>query len=516
MVTLTTLRSTRQIIEPSWEDLVDAFNNVKRPGEPLRADWLAYVGSEDFGIWLFDMYGRGTDEARAAFCLVAAKAVEKVGIPPIPIPKPLQYDPQWSLYCRLEEEMALREGKTIDLSDAVPLGLGEVDKDAVDPCTRAWLELLRRESSAFRLSERGTFTMQGKSYPSLGGHISDVCVASAVYCMRRARDEIGTRLVNNTGLTGRTLAKNTANSPEAIAVPPASRLVAQEYQRRDEAAEDAIKIFESHHDFARVQVRMRERMEQATRNLPTDARTFGSKARLEHVLSLFDIRAEAFLELVSDIRSQNALMVVLESFGRVVWEEYTGWPLEVMRPASAKADAVLSKIHAKVQRWTYEGYKRLANLTAEPAQVQSVTDLSGHVPLPTPRLTMPDEVPNARDAQNTTSFEAEHCEKSEGSPEARANTAAVLSPERRMDSGATGNKRVDLLRRIVAKKTITVETWAAEHKFGRTTVYDWKAARLTGKSLKGKVSDPKIAQIERAIEDDGKALGLTTRTHDSD
>ena len=69
--------------------------------------------------------------------------------------------------------------------------------------------------------------------------------------------------------------------------------------------------------------------------------------------------------------------------------------------------------------------------------------------------------------------------------------------------------------KIVAKKNISIETWAKDHKFGRTTVFDWKALRLSGKSLKGKVSDSKSAEIEKAIEDEAKALGLPART-DSD
>jgi hypothetical protein len=40
--------------------------------------------------------------------------------------------PIWDLYCQLEEEAAQRAGKTIALSDAVPYGLGDVDRDAVE------------------------------------------------------------------------------------------------------------------------------------------------------------------------------------------------------------------------------------------------------------------------------------------------------------------------------------------------------------------------------------------------
>ncbi len=129
-----------------------------------------------------------------------------------------------------------------------------------------------------------------------------------------------------------------------------------EFQR---AVEEAIRLFESDPDFPRVQVRMRERMEEATREAPSEARGFGSGERLRFVLRLFDIRAEAFGELLSDIRRQNAFMLLLESLKRCAWQEFTGFPIEVARPASAEAEANLYTIHEKVQEWTKLGYKRL-------------------------------------------------------------------------------------------------------------------------------------------------------------
>jgi hypothetical protein len=132
-------------------------------------------------------------------------------------------------------------------------------------------------------------------------------------------------------------------------------------QQWDKAVEEAIRLFESHPDFLRVQVRMRERMAEAERSSPADARYYGTVARLQYVLTRFDLRAEAFGALVSDIQWQNAFMVMLESFERVAWEEQTGWPIEVLRPASAQADADFEAIHAKVQEWTQKSYKRLVS-----------------------------------------------------------------------------------------------------------------------------------------------------------
>jgi len=74
------------------------------------------------------------------------------------------------------------------------------------------------------------------------------------------------------------------------------------------------------------------------------------------------------------------------------------------------------------------------------------------------------------------------------------------------------DEHLNLLKMILEKRPTTLEKWAGEHKLGRTTVFDWKAGRGAGKSLKGKVSDAKITAIEKAIEDDAKALGLPTRT----
>jgi hypothetical protein len=103
----------------------------------------------------------------------------------------------------------------------------------------------------------------------------------------------------------------------------------------------------------------------------------------------------------------------------------------------------------------------------------------------------------------------------EGSPAQTATGDGVPSSD--VSKEAAGRPRiepecVDLLLKIVAEKKISIETWARDHKLGRTTVFDWKAGRVAGKSLEGKISGVKIAVIEKAIEDDAKALGLPTRT----
>jgi hypothetical protein len=78
---------------------------------------------------------------------------------------------------------------------------------------------------------------------------------------------------------------------------------------------------------------------------------------------------------------------------------------------------------------------------------------------------------------------------------------------------------VSLFLKILDKNKISIDTWATDHHLARSIVFEWKAARIAGTSLKGKVSDSKIVEIEKAIEGDAKELGLqlgpSTRT-DSD
>ncbi len=77
------------------------------------------------------------------------------------------------------------------------------------------------------------------------------------------------------------------------------------------------------------------------------------------------------------------------------------------------------------------------------------------------------------------------------------------------------DRHVRLLEAVLEKRTTTLEKWAAEHRIGRTTLFDWKSLSIAGCPLTGKVSAEKSTEIELAIEDDAKALGLLTRT-DSD
>lgn len=99
---------------------------------------------------------------------------------------------------------------------------------------------------------------------------------------------------------------------------------------------------------------------------------------------------------------------------------------------------------------------------------------------------------------------------------ARDQDSDCPEPARTSQRGGTrGDPHLSLLETILEKRFTTLEKWAREHKLGRTTVFEWKSLRSAGEPLKGKVSPEKSAAIEKAIEEDAKTLGLTTRT-DSD
>jgi hypothetical protein len=136
-------------------------------------------------------------------------------------------------------------------------------------------------------------------------------------------------------------------------------LVREAAVRRDSAIQAAGELFELDPDYPGVQVRMREQMQDAMQNAPIHARSFGAPARLEYVLNRLDIRAKAFLALVSDIRTQNAFKVLVELFWRMAIEEFCGFPPEVWQPVSGQACTNLDMIDARMHEWILQGYKRL-------------------------------------------------------------------------------------------------------------------------------------------------------------
>lgn len=141
----------------------------------------------------------------------------------------------------------------------------------------------------------------------------------------------------------------------------ASRIVKENAQRLQKQIDDAISLFETLPSFAPVQVRMRERMNEAKRALSGESKAYGRQARRPHVLLLLDIRAEEFLEFVTDIRTQNAYMAWLPSLESAALEDYTGAPPGILQPSSGDQLDFVDEISERLGHWRLEGYKRVAS-----------------------------------------------------------------------------------------------------------------------------------------------------------
>ena len=119
----------------------------------------------------------------------------------------------------------------------------------------------------------------------------------------------------------------------------------------------AMEIFESQPDYAKAQVWLSKRMEKVCRAAdPGGTLPSGSPARAELVLRLFNVRARAYLRLVSTIETQNALVVLLDSFEILAWEEFVGGYPTSIREGAPSID---QQIGARKRHWIRKGYEQL-------------------------------------------------------------------------------------------------------------------------------------------------------------
>src|SRR6185437_7941836 len=97
---------------------------------------------------------------------------------------------------------------------------------------------------------------------------------------------------------------------------------------RQQAVENAMNILKMHPDFPAAQIKILRYTEELTSNLSIRGRTCNTDERLDYAVRLLDIRAEAYLRLIADLRSQEAYMKILDEFWRRAWGEYTGFPID--------------------------------------------------------------------------------------------------------------------------------------------------------------------------------------------
>src|ERR1700680_1172230 len=84
----------------------------------------------------------------------------------------------------------------------------------------------------------------------------------------------------------------------------------------------AMSLLKVHPSFPGAQVQIHEQTKALIGDRSLEELAPGTDARMELALGIFDIRSKAYLDLVADIKSQEAYMTILGEFARAVWEQY--------------------------------------------------------------------------------------------------------------------------------------------------------------------------------------------------
>jgi hypothetical protein len=153
------------------------------------------------------------------------------------------------------------------------------------------------------------------------------------------------------------------------------------YDRRVERARilrvrEAIALLEKNPAYPSAIVQIGDKSKQLGDSISEEAKCFGSQARMEYLVKMFDISAQAFLRLVSDLETQKAFTALLDDCFRQAWERYIGYPFDNVPPIGDAA----RPIEQRVRYWALEGLRRL--------------DTSRRVPEPSnpePSMESPDE-----------------------------------------------------------------------------------------------------------------------------
>ena len=115
-------------------------------------------------------------------------------------------------------------------------------------------------------------------------------------------------------------------------------------------------------------VRINERELEVQKNMPEAARERLSNTRLEYFLKILDIHGEAYLDLVSDLESVEAVGVMMEFRARAAWWETSWLPLDMPSDPFGKPLPVhiqIDTVTKRARHWVMEAYGRLAAMNAQ-------------------------------------------------------------------------------------------------------------------------------------------------------
>ena len=88
---------------------------------------------------------------------------------------------------------------------------------------------------------------------------------------------------------------------------------------------------------------------------------------MEHLLKYVDVRGKAYLRLVTDWESLEAVETIMDDFSRATWFQFSWIPIEVIPPSVPFAKPELlqlqrDQIRSKERDWVIEAHRRLASI----------------------------------------------------------------------------------------------------------------------------------------------------------
>jgi hypothetical protein len=127
---------------------------------------------------------------------------------------------------------------------------------------------------------------------------------------------------------------------------------------------NAIELLKALPDFPSVQIETHDEVQKLIDDDPS-IKTFAPRSEelLNHLIEIFDIRAEALLRLVTDMQTHEAFVDALTEAADWIWAQWSGgWPLSMMPPVNHPMRTQIDRLRPRAQHWSMEGYRKLASL----------------------------------------------------------------------------------------------------------------------------------------------------------
>jgi hypothetical protein len=126
-------------------------------------------------------------------------------------------------------------------------------------------------------------------------------------------------------------------------------------------------LLEQNVEFPNVRVRIYDRERELVETRSEEATKLHSESRMEYVLKFVNIRGEAYLQLVNDLKSQKAFEILMNDLVPWAWEQFSGFPIDILpplRPGTKESQhhTNANRIIKMAHHWIMEGYRRLDSL----------------------------------------------------------------------------------------------------------------------------------------------------------